>query len=412
MTATPPAPAEPGLAVPVAAAPMAAASTRAVVGPREAGSIALKRWRSSSTMTVAGGPIDVIAQASTDNFRVRAVETIETVPTPVVWGVRAVCSWVWRTEVVPGDPERWSTCGSSPATVARLPGRVTVGRSVRGRVSAGSSVGGSVTVGNSTGGNVTVGRLSMGTATWTGGTEIWAGGRLTPISGVTTLGPRPPTGRPPTSMAGTVSAGSTPGRFRTASPTFASTGRATFVSLGVVLRLAVVTFRTADLLILLGPLLILVVAASTRLAGRALAMAFRATRTVGVFLATLDTRVDLFATVRTTLATRWVRTGATFLVTCLTGVALALILALGADDWATTFVFTLAGGLVSFPTDVPRGAGLVSACAAVAVKASPTTAPAVVTKILSNHWATLAQATPAGSPLRRLSLAPRRGASI
>ena len=188
MTVRPPAPAEPELAVPLAAAPMAAAIIRTVVGPIEAASKALTCWRSSTTMTVAGEPIDVIAQASPDNLRVCAVETIETVPAPVV---RAVCSWVCGTEAVSAGPARWSTCLAGPATAARLPGRVNEGRSVRGTVTPGSSFGGIVTLGNSTGGSVTVGRLSRGTVTSTGGSEIWAGGRLTLIPGVTTLGPRP-----------------------------------------------------------------------------------------------------------------------------------------------------------------------------------------------------------------------------
>jgi hypothetical protein len=121
------------------------------------------------------------------------------------------------------------------------------------------------------------------------------------------------------------------------------------------------------------------------------------------------------------LATRYVRTGAAFLATRLTGAALALTLFLtfGTVDRTATLTFGLvafpAAGRpiwVSFPADVPDGFGLTSACAEVVPRASPTTTTTVAIRILSSHRAALALATPAGSPLRRISLAPRRGAPI
>jgi hypothetical protein len=117
---------------------------------------------------------------------------------------------------------------------------------------------------------------------------------------------------------------------------------------------------------------------------------------------TVASRGALFATVRTTLVVRWVRTGATLFATLLTGAALALVLTLirGTDARTDTLAFALVAALdpvaewvfcASFPIDVPTG-DLASAYEEVAVKARPRTTPALATRILSSQRA---PATPA-----------------
>ena len=116
---------------------------------------------------------------------------------------------------------------------------------------------------------------------------------------------------------------------------------------------------------------------------------------------------------------RYVRTGAAFLATLLAGVAwaLTLILAFGTVD--RTAALSLGGGPARWTNCLGELSGrppglvdLTSACAEVAAKASPTTTTTVAIRILISHRATLAPATPAWLPSRRISLAPRRGASI
>ena len=89
------------------------------------------------------------------------------------------------------------------------------------------------------------------------------------------------------------------------------------------------------------------------------------------------------------------RAGAAFRAIFLTGAALALILilAFAIGERLTTLAFALAAVLdptvflATFATDVPNGDGLVSAYEVVVARASPTTTPAVVTRILTSQRA-------------------------
>ncbi len=390
-------------AVPDAATPIATARTRAVaVGPTAAGTFpAATCLVSSSRSATAGGPIEVIAQAATDS--IESAGWVVSVVTPAATMLRSVRAEprAGSTDVPPRVPARCARTGWV------VPDRVSIGWLPCGRAAVGSVLGGSCTVGTSTSGTATDGRSTAGSPS--GGRST--AGRLT---------------------GGTCSTGTGVRSEETDE------------------RTAVTALPVEDLVILPEALSILI-GSCAWCAGRACgAVALRAARTVGaaaVFLCTVEIRrcagacretlfsrvcstlearwertgATFFGAVRTTLVARWLRTGAMCRATRRTGAALALVLILtGWDRWAAVARALLAACdptdgrtlWASLPSDVPTGAGVVSAYEEVAARATPTITPAVATRILSTQRAAVAPTTPVPPPSRRSSLAPRRGASI